>query len=91
MSPHVTLKHVLVSKVSTAVCALVHIVPAVKVHVHPDVVSTRVHFVTHEADVSITRVGQSVDHELLVHFLGCRLSRKIECRQLLLLLLLGSW
>ena len=80
MSPHVTFKHMLVSKVTATVGALVHIVPAVKVHVHPDVVSTRVHFVTHKADVSITRVGQTVNHELLIHFLSCRLSRKIKCR-----------
>ena len=88
MSSHVAFKHVLVGKVTAAVGALVNVVAAMKVHMHPDVVSARVHFVAHKADISVTRVRQSVNHKLLVHLLSCWLSGKIECRQLLLLLLL---
>ena len=88
MSPHVALKHVFVGEMTAAVGAFVNVIAAVKVHMHPDVVSTRVHFVAHKANVSITRVGQSVNHELLVHLLSGWLPGKIKCRQLLLLLLL---
>ena len=86
MSPHVALKHVLVGKVAAAVGALVNVIAAVKVHMHPDVVTARVHFVAHKTDVSITRVGQSVNHKLLVNLLSGWLPRKIKGRQLLLLL-----
>ena len=88
VSPHVALKHVLVGKVAAAVGAFVNVVATVKVHMHPDVISARVHFITHKANVSITRVGQSVNHKLLVNLLSGGLSGKIKCRQLLLLLLL---
>ena len=81
----VRLVDVFMSKVTAAVAALVNVVTGVEVHVHPDVVSAGVHLVTHQADVAVAGVAQSVDHELILHLAGCRLSGKVEGRRFPLL------
>ena len=88
---HVALEHVLVREVAAAVSALVHVVAAVHVHVHPDVVSAGVHLVADEADVAATRVRQSVDHELLLHLVRRGLPRQVQRGRRPLLLLLLLW
>ena len=65
VGPNVAFIHVFVGKMSLTVATLVNIVPTVEIHVHSNVISTSIHFITSQTNVSVARVRQSVNHELL--------------------------